>query len=258
MPPNRGRRRYRERSSSSSSSSSSRERSRRGRQRRRFNTRSRSRSSTKSITSRLERVRVRTDEERKKEEAAAREEVGAGGAEQPGTSNGVGGRSIIRFVREIVNEQQETIADLLSEQRRELLGKVDSKKKHRFRSRILEKQYEVNENFAYIAKSCLDALEKGKLKKAEEHLKDLNEELEEHNDIIAADLSKHGWLTVTRLKNKSGISKNLLKRLEKEDDAIDRWRRKEGTGSFQARPRQMEGKPYQNFFVKTSREPKSF
>ena len=98
------------------------------------------------------------------------------------------------------------------------------------------KQYEVNENFAFIAKSCLDALEKGKLKKAEEHLKDLNEELEEHNDdIIAADLSKHGWLTATRLKNKSGISKNLLKRLEKEDDAIDRWRRKEGTGrTFQS------------------------
>ena len=62
--------------------------------------------------------------------AEARVQTGANQNSQKGP------QTILDYVRSLLNNQQENIADLLTEQRSELLGKVGSKK-HRFRQRIL-------------------------------------------------------------------------------------------------------------------------
>ena len=97
--------------------------------------------------------------------------------------------------------------------------------------------------------------------KAEKVLEDLQEDLELHQeDIIAADLSRNGWLTVSRLRNKSSLPSSLLKQIEKEDDAIDRWKRKSSigrNGGNSSRFRTMDQGTFTNF-VRTNRGAKGF
>ena len=123
-------------------------------------------------------------------------------------------------------QQQETIAQLLADQKRELFDKVDSSKRHNFRQKALEKQYEVNDNFAKIIRRSVSCLEKGHVSKTVSYLKDLKNDLEEHSqDIIAADFSRHGWLTVSRIRNRGSLPTSILKQIEKEDEQIDKRRK---------------------------------
>ena len=155
----------------------------------------------------------------------------------------------VNLFRRLLSDQQESISQLLAEQRQELFEKVEKSKNHKFRQRVLEKQYEVNEEFCNISRCVQSALKKGHIEKAAAKIEELTEDLEAHGeDIIAADLSRHGWLTVQRLRNKSSLSSSLLKQLEKEDEAIDKNKKKAfiQDGRFGGRSRTMDGGPFKD------------
>ena len=76
-------------------------------------------------------------------------------------------------------------------------------------------------------KRAISNIKKGYLDKVRSLLNELQDSIEEQGqDLITADISRHGWLTVSRLKNKGPLTSNLLKRIEKEDKTLDNWRKK--------------------------------
>ena len=214
-------------SSSSSSSSSSRSRSR-SRSRRRSTRRRVSRSrSVASASQRLNRLSVEDREDRRDRD---REEVvGTDGevVEDPVNNEDLNNQQLAA-VKSLLAQQQEQIASLLSEQKQELLDKVeDQKSKHKFNQRRLEEQFSVSVGHLKIARRISSCLEKGYFEKAKVLSRELEGEIEEHTeDLVAADVSRNGWLTVKRLRNKSVLPTNLLKKIEKEDDSIDIQRKK--------------------------------
>ena len=146
--------------------------------------------------------------------------------------------------RTLLDNQQKTIAQLLSEQKKELFDKVESSKKHNFKQKQLEKQYSVNEDFLKILRRGLSCLEKGQYSRARTYLEELKDDIEEHSeDIIAADFSRHGWLTVSRIRNCGSLPTSVLRQIEKEDDNIDKKRKQ----FFKVAPRrfgELDKSPY--------------
>ena len=205
MPGGRGRKAWRDKEDSSSSSSDS---SPVRYSRRKKKSRSRSRTRSRSVASRLRQVHV-TQDGTGAATAGRSKEDGLGQAR--GGQHAVGGvqeeahrTNPVNIFRRLLSDQQENISQLLAEQRQELFEKVEKSKTHKFRQRVLEKQYEVNEEFCNISRCVQSALKKGHIEKARAKIEELTEDLEAHGeDIIAADLSRHGWLTVQRLRNKS-------------------------------------------------------
>ena len=81
--------------------------------------------------------------------------------------------------------------------------------------------------FIRIAKKLQKALDKQQIHLAKNLAEDLLNDLEEHQeDLIAADLSRNGWLTVARIRNRCSLSENILREIEKADDQIDNRRSK--------------------------------
>ena len=142
------------------------------------------------------------------------------------------GSNLSQFKR-ILWDQQETIEELLQEQKNELCQKNNPENKHKFNNRVLGKQHEVNEGFLDLTKKIQKCLGKQQLYQAKSLVDELLNEIECHSeDLVVADLSRNGWLTVQRLRNRCSLPSNLLKKLEKFDDEIDNRKKK---GSFERR-----------------------
>ena len=131
------------------------------------------------------------------------------------------------FFKKLLRDQQTDIEDLLKEQKQELIEKVDPEKKHTFRQKNLAKQHEVNKNFENLAKKIQKALDRNQQELAADIVEKLLAELKDHSeDLIVADLSRNGWLTVSHLRNKTSLPTQLLKQLDKLDDQIDKRKSK--------------------------------
>jgi hypothetical protein len=200
------RRRVRHRSSSSStsttSSSSSSSDSSRSRSRRRH-TRGRRRSRTRSRSYRLSRSVSR---------GLYREQ------EEP-----------VQQIKKIVQSQQEVILELLSEHKAEVEEKLQQRTR-RFGSRQIEKQFQINSQYRELVSKTQHAITNDDIGKAKELLQLLSDQLEEHEqDLIIADSSPHGWLTVSKLRTTKELPKALRKRLaEVERDLNQQKQRKHG------------------------------
>lgn len=138
-----------------------------------------------------------------------------------GRSNG--GKTVSEF-KELLNEQQDGIARMLQDQREEIEERIEPKAtKHTFHKRNIEKQHEVNSKILHLNKKVEREIKASKYKRALETLEDQKELLEEHeSDLIIADCSKFGWLTVQKLKNTSGLPPSKLKKIEKVESLIER------------------------------------
>ena len=59
--------------------------------------------------------------------------------------------------------------------------------------------------------------------------------------VITADISRNGWLTVQRIRNRGSLSTTLLKKIEKEDENIDKTKKNWNTnGRFGERSREVD------------------
>jgi hypothetical protein len=112
--------------------------------------------------------------------------------------------------------------ELLSEHKQEVETKLRAKQR-RFSSKPLEKQFEVNNRFAELVEKALAAVRRNNRRKAKSMLKKLRDDIREHQeDLVIADTSPNGWLAVAKLRNRSELSDDLRRKLEKVDKEI--WR----------------------------------
>ena len=156
-------------------------------------------------------------------------------------------RNDLSHFKRLLREQQETIEDLLSEQKREFVERVDPNRSHSFNQKSLEKQFDVNRDFLLLAKKIQKCLDKQQIYQAKDHIENLLDELKTHQeDLIAADISRNGWLAVARLRDKCSLPKSLLKELEKVDDQIDNRRKKYRNGRTGERSSEVDKETQRN------------
>ena len=135
--------------------------------------------------------------------------------------------------RKALDEQQEEIANLLEELRTDVDDKFDDRNKHNFQKKYLEKQFDVNHKILRLNGRVKAAVKEGNKKKAIKFLEEQQELLKCHGeDLVTADQSKYGWLTVQKLKSTSCLRPSQLKKIEKVEALIERTQPRSGSGVF--------------------------
>ena len=123
---------------------------------------------------------------------------------------------------QLLNKQQEYVYDLIN-QHKEKIDDLLVEKNRNFRSKGLEKQYIFNKKIITKAKKLKKNLKKEKVSRALSCVRDLIELCEEHaDDLMIADSSRHGWLTVHQLRGPERLPGDLQKKVEKIDSRLDK------------------------------------
>jgi hypothetical protein len=134
----------------------------------------------------------------------------------------------IQEIKQLVESSQEFMYDLLKEHKEEIEEKLTTKSR-RFASKQLEKQFQVNLKFKELVAKVQQALNNKEVKKAKKVTKELADAIEEHEqDLLIADISPHGWLAVSKLRNSSDLPKNIRKKLALIEKDLDAQKAKYG------------------------------
>jgi hypothetical protein len=116
-------------------------------------------------------------------------------------------------VKKLVETQQDFLLELLRDHK----AQVDEKlavKSRKFSSRQIEKQFQVNATFRDLVAKIQQAHAVKDWEAAVAAADQLADQLETHEqDLIIADSSPHGWLTVNKLRSSTELPKSLRKRL---------------------------------------------
>jgi Zn-dependent M16 (insulinase) family peptidase len=127
-----------------------------------------------------------------------------------------------------VESQQDFLLDLLSEHKAQVEEKITTKAR-KFASKQLEKQYQVNLAFKELAQKIKKAHKNKEWRRAKRATSELLQQLEEHEqDLIVADISPHGWLAVSKLRNSSELPKELRKKLSVVEKDLEAQKNKHG------------------------------
>ena len=122
----------------------------------------------------------------------------------------------------LLNRQQEKVFEIISS-RTDKLRELKEEKEIVFRNKGLGKQYKNVQKTLASLNRVKKALKKKKIEKALDEVRDLIESVEEQGeDLLIADTSKHGWLTVFNLRGKKNLPSDLMKKIDKIDSKIDR------------------------------------
>ncbi len=126
-----------------------------------------------------------------------------------------------RSFRAIIQAQQTKIEDLLCSQKAELEERIDSKSN--FRQKRNERQFSFNTKVLTLVKRAKSLLKDNDNRQALYELRDTIKLLETQNeDLLIADSSKFGWLTVSKIRGKDKLSSNLQKKIMKIDSSLDK------------------------------------
>jgi hypothetical protein len=116
-------------------------------------------------------------------------------------------------VKKLVETQQDFLLELLKDHKAQVDEKLASKAR-RFSSKQIEKQFQVNSSFRELAAKIQQAHAVKDWEAAAAVADQLADQLETHEqDLVIADSSPHGWLTVNKLRNSTDLPKSLRKRL---------------------------------------------
>jgi hypothetical protein len=131
-------------------------------------------------------------------------------------------------IHKLVQSQQDLVYTLLKEHKEEVEEKLTAKNR-RFASKQLEKQFQVNLKFKELVSKIQQAHSDKEWKKAKYAADELAEGLEEHEqDLVIADISPHGWLAVSKIRNSTDLPKSLRKRLAAVEKEIDAQKARNG------------------------------
>jgi len=135
------------------------------------------------------------------------------------------GKSVpIEQVEKLLQDQQSNLLDIISNHKDEIDSLVSSKK-HNFKKPGIGKQFDWNNKIERLVKK---ALKKGVKKENYKKARDLLEEVldlisDKQEDLMVADSSRHGWLTVACVRNTaSDLPTELQKRIEKVESRLDK------------------------------------
>ena len=171
----------------------------------------------------------------------------------PGRSD-VNGPSVQSgYFQQLLEDQQRKIFELIQDHKREIENKLQSKST-RFHHKNIEKQFDINQDYKSLVEKSIELLDRRDRKKAKKVLKGLLKKIsEQEENLLIADRSSNGWLTVARLRNKDALSSKILKEVEKVDQELDRKK----NGRFEKNMPKMDRKSGGNVnFVQTNRPQK--
>ena len=127
-------------------------------------------------------------------------------------------------MKKLLDEQQKKIFELIEDHKKEIDTKLTSKST-RFQHKNIEKQFDINQEHKRLVEKAIEQLERKEKKKAKKTLRTLLTKIEEQvENLLIADRSSNGWLTVARLRNKDVLPSKILKEVEKIDSEIERSR----------------------------------
>lgn len=125
-------------------------------------------------------------------------------------------------LEDLLNKQQEFLTDLVNSHREEV-DELVAAKSQQFRSKGIEKQYLHSSKVASKLSKIKKLLKKKKYDKALDSVRAALRLVEEHNeDLIVADSSRYGWLTVHTLRGHNQLPSDLSKKVEKIDSKLDK------------------------------------
>ena len=142
-------------------------------------------------------------------------------------------------IASLLNKQQEKVYDIISSQKEEI-DELKQESNLSFKNKAIEKQYRYNQKIIKDLKKLKKHFKKGKTSSCADIVKKLLQTCEEHKeDLLIADSSKYGWLTVHQLRGQSSLPSDLLKKVEKIDNKLDKEKAKPG---YNGRKDQKRGK----------------
>lgn len=162
---------------------------------------------------------------------------------------------VVAAVKNLVLQQYNTFKDVIEEHKEEVDDKF-IKTSVKFQSKPIERQFEVNSEFLVLNRKIYRALKHQNLSKVKKLVKKQEEELVKHEqDLIIADESEFGWLTVAKIRDKKFLSSSLVKQINKVDALIAKAKSKNGQNSsgFARNQGQTPQRPTQNGGVVTKR-----
>ena len=122
----------------------------------------------------------------------------------------------------IIQKQQQKIEELLCSQRQELEEKIDSKSN--FRQKRNERQYSFNTKVLNLLERAKKLMKDDDKKSALYEIKEAIQVLQTQNeDILIADSSKFGWLTVSKFRGKEKLPSSIQKQIQKIDNNLDKY-----------------------------------
>ena len=130
----------------------------------------------------------------------------------------------IAEVEKLLEKQQSTLLEIISNHKQEIDDLV-TPTKQTFRKVGIAKQHSFNQSIISMVKKLKKYHKDDDYKRGKEMIKDIIERLEEQQtDLQIADSSKHSWLTVSVLRNKTTLPADIAKKIEKIETRLDRTR----------------------------------
>ena len=134
-------------------------------------------------------------------------------------------------VRDLVLEQYNTFREVIDEHKEEVEYKLN-KSNIKFSSKPIEKQFEVNSGLLELNRKIYRALKHKNTSKAKKLIKEQEKALVRHEeDLIIADESEFGWLTVSKIRDKKFLKSSLVKQITKVDELIAKAKKRNGASS---------------------------
>ena len=151
-------------------------------------------------------------------------------------------------IKKLLQEQEKTLSDLVINHKEELEEIVRSKTTPTtLKKKPLQKQLEFVEDLLSKSKKIKKNLKKKKFEKSLDLLEEVFDILEEKKeDLQIADISPHGWLAVSCVRNKSNLPKDLQKRIDKVNNLLDKQGRDQQQG-YRGRDQQQSYRGRQNY-----------
>lgn len=145
-------------------------------------------------------------------------------------------------MKDLLTKQQEYVHDLISQHKSDLEELVTQSTTNptTFRNKGIEKQYSFNGKVLRLVKKVKKGLKKRK--DVTNLVKEVIDLLDTHaEDLLVADSSRHGWLTVHQLRGRQTLSSDLLQKVDRIDSRLDRTR-KDGFKGSSGYNKKMDGK----------------
>lgn len=148
----------------------------------------------------------------------------------------------VQDVKKLLDEQQDYMLELLSTYKEDL----EPTTSRSFKKIGIEKQYLFNGKILKELAKLKRCLKKQHFEKSLKHYREAIEKLElQQQDLLVADRSPHGWLTVSMLHGNKDLPQDLLKKVQKIEARLDRNRRPQH-GEFKKYTNKLEKSGGQN------------
>jgi len=158
-------------------------------------------------------------------------------------------------VEKLLARQQESLLDIVTNHRQEIDELVTPNQQNiTFRKVGIGKQHSFNQGIISMVKKLKKYHKEDKYQKGKDLIKDILAKLEEQQtDLVIADSSKHSWLTVSVLRNKSNLPADIVKKVDKIENRLDRSRPQ--TRQNHGETSTNTGHRYREYKVQTDRKP---